>query len=145
MKANELRIGNLIIDDEGLIAKINGFKPHEHLTRCDTNEGCQLLIDAYRGDKIERGYIVDLDNCKPIPITKELLLNLGFELKHEYGNIYVLSTNPKVVFSFHEHNKEHFGVQPNGFAALIRCDYVHELQNICFYVNDRQELKFIKE
>jgi hypothetical protein len=86
IKANELRIGNLISDDDGCIAKINGFTPFSHSVRCDEAEGCILLIDVYHEltGKWKMGREADSPECNPIPLTPEWLENrLGFEVRQE--------------------------------------------------------------
>lgn len=76
----ELRIGNLIFDNDGAIAKVIGLKPYDHSVRCDEEEGCDLLIDIHGADgKIRIGWAVESTDANPIPLTPEWLERCGFE------------------------------------------------------------------
>lgn len=57
IQASELRIGNYVFDDEGILSKINGMQPYGYSIRCDEEEGCELLIDLYPQDgTIKKGF-----------------------------------------------------------------------------------------
>lgn len=80
VKANELRIGNFIYDEEKALCKIIGFQPFEHSTRCDEAEGCEILVDIFPPDgKIKRGYMVSTKEASYISISPSLLEACGFE------------------------------------------------------------------
>lgn len=134
LKANELRIGNYVFDDEGVLSKINGFQPYGHSVRCDENEGCELLIDLYPQDgTVKKGYETDINLCKPIPLTEEWLLKFGFKRHHTdyYNEIMYLKDVPN-------NNEFIWGVYPFelgiGFVTnkSKKLKYVHSLQNLYF-------------
>lgn len=78
----ELRIGNYIMDDEGLLSKVVGFAPYDHSVRCDEKEGCQIKIDFWDAKgELNKGWAVDSPECNPIPISPEWLGRCGFEKK----------------------------------------------------------------
>lgn len=138
----ELRIGNYIIDDDGLIAKINGFEPLSHKVRCDDEEGCELLIDVIEADgQINFGRMAESTLCRPIPLTPEWLEKLGFEKEEKDGKsvgiekYYVFTNEPFVYNSIHGYwlHGRHMGIQPT---------YLHQLQNLYFALTGKElELK----
>jgi len=85
MEAKELRIGNYFLDDENNISKCNGFNPFGHSIRCDEPEGCDILLDYFQNGKWHRGYECDINDCKPIEITADLLAKCGFVVEHTNG------------------------------------------------------------
>lgn len=141
MKASELRIGNYIFDDEGILSKINGFQPYGHSIRCDENEGCELLIDLYPQDgTIKKGYEIDINTCKPIPLTEEWLIKFGFENKPDIDNgTYHTTVFEKdgVALLFFMGNFDECSI--NGDLEFD-FTYVHTLQNF-WHLFRKQELK----
>lgn len=80
VSAKELRIGNFIVDDEGALSKVTGFRAFDHSIRCDEDEGCEILIDIYGADgAIRTGYVIDSNYACPLPITSKILEQCGFE------------------------------------------------------------------
>lgn len=126
----ELRIGNLIYDDEGLSCTVTGLSPHEHLVRCDTEEGCQIIIDFIDIDgSVVSDYVVDSDSAYPIPLTEEWLLKLGFA----HGSFGIdrgeLSIITKGMDEYYENGRTYF----NSWCILEhQPEYVHQLQNLYF-------------
>ena len=133
IKVNELRIGNFVFDDEGIIAKVVGFKPYEHSVRCDEEEGCDILVDLYPQDgKIRKGYAIDSPSANPIPLTPERLIRCGFEdksaMNRDSGEIDWLehSDMPGITFRHGE-----FYQYPH-----IKC--LHQLQNLFFDLTGKE-------
>ena len=117
MKASELRIGNLVNYNEGGIFKVIGIY--------------KFGIDCE--DEIETTYM-EYENFKPIPLTAEWFLKLGF--KKEKSDIPTFS---KVFGSFIEDDYEHCLIINldaddnlytivNGVKLILK--YVHQLQNL---------------
>lgn len=135
MNVKELRIGNYILDDDGSWSYINGFSPLEHLTRCDTDEGCSILIDIIGTDgAISRNWAAESSDCKPIHITAEWLERLGFK---EYHSTDVVRRFESTVFDdmvFHLSATNYVVVT----HLFVRCEYVHQLQNICFVLKGEE-------
>jgi hypothetical protein len=110
MKANELRIGNLVnYGDSPLIVDINVLRD----------------LDVYNKHKI-----------KPIPLTEEWLVKLGF--KHQYKLIksedfFVIEINSdsKLYINL---NKMEFRIYKAyiGIAYSSKIHFVHQLQNLYF-------------
>ena len=80
MKVNELRIGNLVKNQKGIIEEIQGI----YSTSVDIEVST-------------KSYIGLLGDFKPIPITEEWLIKFGFE-KSEDGYWQKESTNQGFVF-----------------------------------------------
>jgi hypothetical protein len=123
VQASELRLGNLISDDDGCMAKINGFTPFDHSVRCDEAEGCILLIDVYHEltDKWKMGREADSPECKPIPLTPEWLERCGFE--------YLPFSTDISMFSFYKKSETFELIIVNDG---INCEYKHGV----FYYED---------
>src|SRR5687767_4341429 len=134
VKANELRIGNLISDDDGCVAKINGFTPFSHSVRCDEAEGCILLIDVYHEltGKWKMGREADSPECNPIPLAPEWMERCGFEYKdgacengdYRHNGVYIYQHDEEPgLFHFSRGHME---------GAKVEIKYLHQLQNIYF-------------
>lgn len=103
MKANELRIGNLVYD------------PFDH---------CSVSI-------LDIDFIAEhLKTFKPIPLTEEWLLKFGFVKgeSHETGAIYYNYD----IDDKRYHVKMYNGKATFDIDWLIPCEYVHQLQNLFF-------------
>jgi hypothetical protein len=114
MKANELRIGNLVLD-YGIITEINGFL----ITR---------LEEINRQHKI-------VVNISPIPLTEEWMTKLGFSLKEDnQENEYFEKGHVKLIFFRNSHKT---------FHVIFGTDiyHVHQLQNLYFALTG-EELQY---
>lgn len=125
MKANEVRIGNLIYDPIEIGGNVTTIK------RIETDE------DEYSGY---------LDHCNPIPLTEDWLVKFGFEYKEcsRYGHKFIMpiadwgfivenSFKKETWFFGHEYYDS--GDDNLDFKSLTFCynlKYVHQLQNIYF-------------
>ncbi|AZB01273.1 hypothetical protein EG359_17365 [Chryseobacterium joostei] len=120
----ELRIGNWIYDDDGILCKIIGFQPFEHSIRCDEEEGCLILIDIYRPDStISSGWQCDSNTVKPIDLTEEWLIKFGFT-RQPWGLVI-----GKILFKDKNHECKELTLEVgNGFRTTVT--YVHQLQNL---------------
>ena len=113
MKANELRIGNLVDWDEKTIrSKVKGIHP----------SGNYLHLD--------NGW-VQLSRCEPILLTEEWLVRFGFEKLTKGGSIYKLK-------DFHVQDFSPLGIYECNNHIEIK--YVHQLQNLYFALTG-EELK----
>ena len=114
MKASELRIGNYY----------NQFG--------NTEQVCHVVIKNLT--EAPNGQLW----CKPIPLTEEWLLRMGFELN--FGD-YLLKTNRGIILIEEDLAEISFNEYQSGFNAP--CKYIHQLQNL-YYALTNQELE-IKE
>ena len=122
MKANELRIGNLV-DLGNRIAKVIEIN---HLA-------CVVVDLEETQDTIE-----DYERTKPIPLTEEWLLKFGFK-KQDYKmsgcSIYKLG-NIIIMNSFRDNGRKDMGITVEGISpptwSLANLYFVHQLQNIYF-------------
>jgi hypothetical protein len=112
MKANELRIGNLVMySNGGILFKVIGIS--------------EFGIDVE--DDIETTYM-EYENFNPFPLTKELLLKFGFE-KRENGHF----VKDGIVL---------YPIRDLYFRGnlFIKADikYVHQLQNLYFALTGKE-------
>jgi hypothetical protein len=129
MTANELRLGNIIMfaDYDGIVyRKISAIKFNEF--------GLYSDIDG-----------TNFEICKPVLITKQWLLKLGFEYSDFYKN-YKIKTGQ--YFNSIKYNNEDCEWCYNNDSSDAGCyyvssiKYIHELQNLYFAIN-QQELIII--
>lgn len=137
IQARELRIGNFIFDDEGLFSKVIGFTPFDHSSRCDEDEGCEILIDIYMPDTVLKERIVESKLASPIPLTPEWLERCGFEfLPFDKGVSlfdYFKKSDNFELFILHKGVKCEY--QPGVFYYKDEnhpIKYLHQLQNLYF-------------
>ena len=128
MKANELRIGNLI------------------LCRNETDRVCGI-DEKINGDAIicSDKYGVGESDIKPIPLTEEWLLKFGFESWNCKGVYWIfekviykkLDIEQKMIISSSgtcciEEQEDHREVEVQKFIIRPDIQYVHQLQNLYF-------------
>lgn len=107
MKANELRIGNLI-SDVFATGKFYG------------------VVNKVHKDKVYyNGFVSKIEDIEPIPLTEEWLLKFGFSKNHfdyiyEKGEFYVEVCENDYIFRW------------NDFNIDINLKTVHRLQNLYF-------------
>jgi hypothetical protein len=113
MKANELRIGNLVLTDRNnsikTIVEVRLFMSSVEYISTDTNYKHQSMVDYER--------------LIPIPITEDWLLKFGFEHDSDLVNSLCKSG-----IWFNVKNMEATFLS----QKLRKINYVHELQNIYF-------------
>ena len=118
MNENELRLGNYVMIHD--YAKGNRQQVVEELGVCQVN----LLHNEY---------------CTPIPITKEWLLNFGFERVRD-TSLYTKQTIEidGTFEDYMEYNLEFKQVNLSYEMCSIPLQYVHELQNIYFALSKKE-------
>jgi len=127
MKANELRIGNLILDSDNDICVIQGFTTLDNELRVDSKIGCDIIVD-YPNDTIYNHCSINSNDIKPIPLTEEFyrkIQNKLFEAGLEYSHSSI--TNRLFIYI--------------GNRTII-CDFIHNIQNLYFSLTN-EELKII--
>lgn len=124
MEAKELRIGNL--------------------TECYINGELKNKFHVVDADDIKIFLNNDWYVLKPIPLTEEILLRLGFnkDYKNGYigidsGNVDFVLTEPFVLGEWQ--NCYEFEFIAGGWPKLKKIEYVHDLQNF-FYSLCGEEL-----
>ncbi len=127
MKANELRIGNLVLDGKNKIIEVDSISElginieHGSLT---------LFFEPFNSF----GITDNNDVIKPIPLTKEWLLKFGF-LIEENGDV-------DFSFDFINYGLSKFEIDQKYYLHIdgnfdrtetdTRIEYVHSLQNLFF-------------
>jgi hypothetical protein len=112
IKANELRIGNLI-DFEGMSCKV-----------CEIDKQ-GVVVDI---EKTNENEWIDLFQFNPISLTEEWLLKLGFEKPaHSWnGDIFHLTEWDEFPLNWA------VAMNKNGAMLVLKLKYVHQLQNLYF-------------
>lgn len=121
MKANELRLGNYLFDD--------------------TNRYFQVKLIGKKCLHSYRGFIYDLDDVNPIPLTEEILLNFKGvkEKKGSLGKYYYFEPYLLLRFYFHDGKLVAVKQEYNKSIWLKDIEFVHTFQNF-FYTLTNQEL-----
>jgi len=136
MKANELRVGNLVyVGYSGTNEPILGIIEESARLMFESNHYFGLLFNY--ADPIGNR-IIELRYCEPIPLTEEWLINFRlkrkdeefFYLKEDDHQILIDVNTFDVVFDFRE----------EGYYVTVKHDlkYVHKLQNFYFELNDTE-------
>jgi hypothetical protein len=127
LSPNELRIGNLvhfIFTNETV--EILGINAHE-----SNNKSIYNTI-SFRSFNL---YCESFETIKPIPLTEEWLLNLGFPLK----GFYRLQVTYFLELCWNPHDKTlNLQTKKNGFTEDSKVKYVHELQNLYFALTGKE-------
>lgn len=117
LKANELRIGNLIEINAPITNKI-------------------IVVDVYHISELKK----NKDFFKPIPLTEEWLFKFGFEKRKERDNFYYFGfgKNPITkdwILCLKYFKDENIFFFMNGFHII---KYVHQLQNLYFALTNKE-------
>lgn len=130
MKAEELRIGNLISFDSEITIKV-----------CEIQEKC-----FYAKDQEGIEYKNTTCELKPIELTEEWLLRFGFFIKDKayslnYGGEsmrYAFLDIPRNPFILWFHGKYGFNTQEGRKSDDYCIKYVHQLQNLYFALTQKE-------
>lgn len=130
-----IRIGSHILVD-GVRARVVQL----NTVRYDKNEAFHLLvrgISPNTGEVGEAGCFVDDDAVEPIPITPELLKELGFKFRKSAGGSWCISDKKggyfyATVCSDSTCIVTHY---PDfGFQSRVVCTYLHELEAFTYLI-----------
>ena len=123
MKVNELRIGSLVYYNKPVRKEV-------------TISGILSQGLYYKGN--DKGCLCDFQ-FDPIPLTKEWLLKLGFEIESEDDDYWYFLSNKTCVFGISLFKKEDYWIFYDSDAKI---KYVHQLQNLYLsLVGEELELK----
>ena len=116
MKAKKLRTGNFVMYNN-IIGEV------QNICTFDEPEVVELMFDE------ETSGVYDIDNIKPVPITRNALNNFGWK---------TLSLN-----SFTKNGLEFFieqGIVDNGDSEVnkYKIKYIHQLQNLYFALTNKE-------
>lgn len=124
MRKEELRIGNFVNTNDYINLEVLGIS--------STNVGLKLECTKFIS--------VDYNELKPIPITVDWLLKLGFEY-HTFDKNYVIKTKD----NWHNSIKEIEGdwcynndSSDAGCYFVRELKYVHQLQNLYYAINEEE-------
>lgn len=120
MKANELRIGNLVLGLDNNVIKATTIEVG--VVRC---------YDIEFENKGGNDYPEFMEDLKPIQLTEEWLVKFEFD-KNTYSEYHL----DKIDFPFYYKDGK-INISPGGmadgtFGIDITCEYVHKLQNLYF-------------
>lgn len=133
MTIQELRFGNFI--DKGIISGIGYI---------EGKPGCNVLKNKF--SSISQSYFIE--DIKPLELTEEWLLKLGFVLikrKGRYGNIYAKSINDYdycIERDFNKHTSYFVGLEYTDSNDDRDTDYTHNFSYDLRYVHQLQNLFF---
>ena len=133
MKANELRIGNFVFDDENKPMKVARVETQE-CTDFNGNDEFNVIIEHI--DK-NIGYYESKIN--PIPLTEEWLKKFGFTREEFRGNIGKYRVFKKGLFVYNSNSKWWY----NDRQLPNHIKYIHQLQNLYFALTN-EELIYTK-
>jgi len=124
MKANELRIGNLVMLHNPKYRLIESDKIHIVL---EVRENAAMVTIPGSGNEYGQYY----EFLKPILISEEILLKCGFVLMNKWFD-YELSLFRIGYIT----NDEYFQFESNGKVIDIKS--LHQLQNIVYFNTDQE-------
>lgn len=122
IKANELRIGNLI-----------NHKSFQIRIEAITSEMCSVS-----GLEQNRFSALMLDKINPIPLTEEWLLKFGFEKKSDGRfNNYVINAGLRKETNLIQLDDKKYCFEHCKFSIHV-IDYVHQLQNLIYAITGEE-------
>ena len=123
LKANELRINNLLYDNLGRIIKVSEIREEHIIFYLSNNSKIKHTINSF----------------KPIPLTEEWLLKFGFEKKKwkAKNSIYFELDKIEILLQDSYYKK---GVTYFNSNLLFEYfpKYIHQLQNIYFALTNKE-------
>ena len=138
LKPSELRIGNYVLTNNSLYRKADLGK-----IACIVAINSEVKVDNKQGvvtiyqieDKYKDTYGQFLDYLKPIPISEEKLIELGFTKTED--NDYLKVGRKAFLVSLADYGDTDFHVLYRcdigmDFCSLAYVDYIHQIQNIVF-------------
>jgi hypothetical protein len=127
MKANELRIGNKVYNEAGIIDTITDIE--------ECRVGCKKSAYPY----------TCIDDIKPVLITEEILLKCGFVFKNQTYSIMLNSADSYLEIRIV--NNEYYpaifqisemSCENNNTVFLNKIDNIHQLQNLYFALTNEE-------
>lgn len=122
MKANELRIGNLVY-----------FKHCDYEYNIPRKINYTLKPNLVGLEKVSVNRI-EYNNIEPIPLTEEWLLKFGFN--KDLDNDLFLNINSNSFLVWQNNNIELLDYENN--KCICFCKYVHTLQNLYFALTSEE-------
>lgn len=146
IKENELRVGNLVYDDENVIMKVARIETKEFNDWNGDSEITVIFQTLTEANHYKESII------NPIPLTAKLVEQLGFKKDETTRSIYRIDEDKYLTISLDvdEINKIHFPFaktnhhEAGEHFSFYGIRYVHELQNFYFTLTKR-ELQYSKE
>ena len=139
----------MVLDKELRIGNYVNYKRH-NVHNDDLHLGCitQLLDNGIQLLEDNTGYwALDYDELTGVPLTKELLLNFGFEKHDDFGPLQQLIYRGKkvniVVRILKEKGVSVFNYSPcnSTIQFVAQCEYVHRFQNLIFELGEELTIK----
>lgn len=121
IQANELRIGNLILDRGEKVLRVDWF---------EREKICMKMV--IRGTEVHP-LTEEVKHLHPIPLTEEMLLKCGFKKSPVFGAYYIdvddelqiyVGTTKRISLINQLDEDEHY--------SIIQVDSLHQLQNLYF-------------
>jgi hypothetical protein len=125
MNAKELRLGNFVFDNENIPMQIAKLETEKY-TNWNSGNTVNAILE-------KDGQYYESDIMNYIPLTEQWLLDFGFEISYSSNFRLRFDYNKNTKFGFdysHTADKSIEGFRYIG--TYIKCDYVHQLQNLYF-------------
>lgn len=116
IKAQDLRIGNLFIDDQNEIRKVSIISPR-YVKWFDISTGQHIDVLYHK--------------TKPIPLTEEWLLKFGFEVD------WIIS-HKETYFNLFQKGEEFFYSSDMHHHSSVGIKYVNQLQNLYYAITGEE-------
>lgn len=139
MRANELRIGNLIA------MNLADF-PENYFKVMEVAETAMMVTDEWNCEiSIRTGHdFYDVENMEPIPLTEEWLNQFGFNMNPDWTHEPNDGATALLDLGYFRICRNMMGgimlEDKSGISTGVGVDYVHQLQNI-YFVLTGEELK----
>lgn len=126
MKAQELRLGNYVLDSGGKVLRIDFF---EHLqSGYDCKFGQRMFLASE-----EVHPMTDYTNsAKPIPLTEQWFIDFGFEKFGDNSSFYLGCYENGFIFDRYDSTQARIWWRGRYMGICQRLEYVHQLQNLYF-------------
>lgn len=125
MEAKELRIGNFIFDEGGIVKEVEGISGKGSI-----HEEIRLIFfKDQQHSNFSRA-------CKPIPLTEEWLLKFGFEKRGDFLHKDLLNDWTKIYFNLSHGIICELSI--NRHSCVIKCESVHQLQNLVYAITGEE-------
>jgi hypothetical protein len=118
MKANEMRIGNLVKLLEGTVFTISSIEQK-----------------GFTVQNKEETTWIEAEEFEPIPLTEELLLKFGFKKTMQWTFSKELVSNLNLVYYLGEKG---WSIGYKNYSDFSNLKYVHQLQNLWFSLTGKE-------
>jgi len=128
----ELRLGNLVLDRQGDIAKVEIL-----------SDECGVQLSTYKHyvDSLEGS--ISYDEIEGIPFNGEWAVKCGFELTESKEEYILQCGRKKIIYVINDGYENHMilyqeNIGMSYYDLNVDCDYVHQIQNLAFALTNEE-------